>query len=303
MKLEQIAANNGNVHLRELATDRELAGDVQNRLIKLGCLDPPSDGTFGVVSTFVLTQYAKASGVAFDESIDKALAESLLDHSEDTFLPLTLGNDFASRIVKYMQLRNYWIARLPNFLNIVYVEGANADGTPNDDRRNHFNDRRILLAIENGRPVLKMNVLGTSEPGDHYMNNPLPGTGAVARIAFGQYKAWRVGKHHPGKRGEHEALVQVDTITVHRDFDRNGMRTGDRLDVGAGFYINQHSGYDAPANNIGRSSAGCLVSRTTADHREFMRLVKTDPRYRKASNGYKFMTAVLPGDDLHNRTR
>lgn len=302
MKLDEIAATNSRVHLRDLALDRELAGDIQNRLIKLGCLDPPADGVFGTVSAFVLAQFAKAVGVAFDEQIDKPLAEALLNNSEDTFLPITLGKDFASRIIKYMQLRNYWISRLPGFFNIVYVEGANADGAPNADKNNEFNDRRILIAIEGGKPVIKFNVLGSTEPGDYYTKNPLNASGA-ARIAFGQYKAWRVGMHHPGKKGQHEALVQVGEISVYRDFNKDGKRTGDRIDVGAAFYINQHSGYDAPVGNIGRSSAGCLVSRTTADHKEFMRLVKTDARYKKAVAGYKFITTVIAGDDLDDRTK
>ena len=300
MKLEEIIANGSTVHLRELALDRELAGDIQNRLVKLGCLDPPVDGVFGSVSGFVLAQFAREARVAFDETIDKTLAKALLDNSEDTFLPIAPGNDFAGKIIKYMQLRNYWIARLPGFLNIVYVEGADGNGNPNADRRNEFNDRRTVIAIENGRPVLKLNVVGSTEPGDHFINNPMNPLGA-ARIAFGQYKAWRVGTHNASKPSKHEALIQVGEITVHRDLNKDGKRTGDRLDVGAAFFINQHSGFDAPVGNIGRSSAGCLVSRTTADHREFMRLVKTDPRFRKASNGYKFLTTVIAGDDLRNK--
>ena len=29
----------------------------------------------------------------------------------------------------------------------MYVEGANADGSANDDKANRFNDRRIVLAV------------------------------------------------------------------------------------------------------------------------------------------------------------
>jgi hypothetical protein len=215
-----------------------LAGEIQTRLIKLGCLDPPADGDFGTVSRFVLSEYAKQNGNALDETIDSRLAQSLLDHSEDTFIPLTLGTDFASRIVKYMQLRNYWIARLPGFLNIVYVEGANADGKPNADEFNKFNDRRIVIGIENGTPTIKMNVLATTEPGKFFTDNPMNPSGA-ARIAFGQYKAWRVGIHRASAPSRHEALVQVGELSVHRDLNKDGKRTSDRIDVGSGFAINQ----------------------------------------------------------------
>ena len=299
MKLQEIVANGSSVRLIDLALDRVLAGEIQTRLIKLGCLDPPADGDFGTVSRFVLGEYAKQVGIAFDETIDSLLAQSLLDHSEDTFIPMTLGNDFASRIIKYMQLRNFWIARLPGFLNIVYVEGANEDGQPNDDEFNKFNDRRLVIAIEDGKPSIKLNVLATTEPGKFFTENPLNPNGA-ARIAFGQYKAWRVGTHHPSKDppSRHEALVQVGELSVHRDLNKDGKRIGDKIDVGSAFFINQHSGHNAPADNIGHASAGCLVGRSSDEHKEFMKLVKTDPRFKKATNGYKYVSTVIAGDNL-----
>ena len=301
MKLQEIVANDASVALRELAFDRVLAGEIQTRLIALGCLDPPADGDFGTVSKFVLGEFAKHARVAFDEAIDKPLAEALLDNSEANFLPLALGNDLGSRIVKYMRLRNYWVARLPGFLNIVYIEGANADGALNDDKFNVFNDRRIAFAIENGKPAIKFNVLATTEPGEFYTKNPM-NTGGAARIAFNQYKAWRVGYHNASNPSRHEALVQIGVISVHRDLNKDGKRTGDAIDVGSAFAINQHSGHDAPAGNIGKHSAGCLVGRKHDEHKEFMKLVKTDPRFKKALNGgYKFMTTVIAGDDLKNK--
>ena len=48
---------------------------------------------------------------------------------------------------------------------------------------------------------------------------------------------------------------------------------------------------------IGRASAGCLVGRTRKGHREFMKIVKSDARYR-ANHGYRFMTGVLAGSEL-----
>lgn len=297
MKLAEVAATGASVNLRDLALDRVLAGEIQERLNKLGCLDSPVDGDFGTVSSFVLSVYAKQVGIALDEVFTSRLAQSLLDHSEDTFIPLNLGNDFASRIIKYMQLRNYWVARLPGFLNIVYVEGADADGTPNADKFNEFNDRRIVIAIEGGKPKILLNCLGTTEPGKFYTDNPI-NTGGAARIDFNQYKAWRVGIHRAGRPTAHEALVQVGVISVFRDLNKDGKRTGDRIDVGSSFFVNQHSGHNAPAGNIGKASAGCLVGRSHDEHRGFMKLVKTDPRYKKASNGYKFVSTIIAGDDL-----
>jgi hypothetical protein len=296
-KLREIIASHSEVNLRDLALNTVLAGEVQTRLIKLGCLDPPADGDFGPVSNLVLSEFAKQAGLTLDETLNAELAEALLENSEDTFLPLTLGDDFASRILKYMKLRNYWIAKLPGFLNIVYVEGADADGTPNDDRFNKFNDRRIVIAIESGKPVIKLNVLATTEPGKFYTENP-ENEGGAARIAFNQYKSWRVGTHKAGRPSAHEALVQVADVAVHRDKNKDGFRSGDVIDIGSGFGINQHSGHDQDLNNIGKASAGCLVSQGSKAHRDFMALIKTDPRYAKASHGYRFMSTIIAGDLL-----
>jgi hypothetical protein len=116
----------------------------------------------------------------------------------------------------------------------------------------------------------------------------------AARIAFGQYKAWKVGTH--GNSQPHEALVQVSPVLVHRDLNKDFIRTRDRVFEGL-FGINQHHGYDLLLTNIGQASAGCLVGRTRKGHREFMSLVKSDRRYQKNRN-YTFITTIIAGDDL-----
>jgi hypothetical protein len=77
------------------------------------------------------------------------------------------------------------------------------------------------------------------------------------------------------------------------------MRTGDRTETGQ-FGVNQHWGGDSPTDDIGRWSAGCLVGRTKEGHREFMKIIKSDPRYLK-SRAYVFSSIVIPGDDLFKR--
>ena len=61
-----------------------------------------------------------------------------------------------------------------------------------------------------------------------------------------------------GKASAHEALVQVAEVTVHRDLNKDFKRTNDKTDTGL-FGINQHWGYDAPKDDLGNTSAGCLV--------------------------------------------
>jgi hypothetical protein len=294
MKLTDIP--NEGVTIKSLALDRDLASDIQLRLIALGILDPPADGAIGSVSELALIQFAKLVGLEFEDGITKQLAQALLDNTSATLTPIEFGNDFASRIIRYMQVKGYWVARLPGFLNIVYVEGVEEDGTLNADTPNQWNDRRIVIEIKKGKPTIVGNWQATTEPGRKFTMTPENVKGA-ARIAFGQYKAWRVGLHKQGKPSQHEALRQAGDITVHRDLNKDFKRTGYKTDVGSAFFINQHKGFNMPVGDIGTASAGCLVGRTNKGHEEFMALVKTDLRF-KANNGYMYMTTVIAGDDL-----
>ncbi|HWS89824.1 MAG TPA: hypothetical protein VN282_22845 [Pyrinomonadaceae bacterium] len=282
---------------KDLALDKDCSRDIQIRLRDLGILDPPADGDFGPQSQFALHTFAKLVNQTIDQTVTKSLAQALIDTSSASLLPLEPANDLAGRVIKYMQAKDYWIARAPGYLNIVYVEGMNADGALNDDAPNKWNDLRLVIQIKGKKPTIVGSWDATTEPGFHFVFNPM-NPGGAARIAFGQYKAWSVGFHNASKPSKHEALVQVDVITVHRDFNKDMKRTGDKTDVGSAFAVNQHQGFNMPPGNIGKSSAGCLVGRTNAGHQEFMKLVKTDPRYKEASRRYKFMTAVIAGDDL-----
>lgn len=208
--------------------------------------------------------------------------------------PAPVDNSFAGRIVRYMESKGYRLAAGTGQLNIVYVEGCNADGTLNDDKPNAFNDRRLLLTFRNSKWEIVGNWEGTTEPGRHYTVNPMNPKGA-ARIKFDQYRAtWEIGTH--GVSVPHEALIQIAPVTVHRDYDKNYIRPGDKLETGL-FGINQHGGYDYSPNDISFASAGCLVGRTMAGHREFMAMLKQDPRVR-ANPKFRFDTTVIPGNEL-----
>lgn len=178
-------------------------------------------------------------------------------------------------------------------VNIVYVEGMNEDGSPNNDEANKFNDLRCVITFRNGEPIMLGKWQATTEPGYFYdRDHPINRDGA-ARIKFGQYKdAWKVGMH----RGNHEALVQVGNVTVCRDLNRDMERTGDAEQTGL-FGINQHWGYDQPADNIGKASAGCLVGRTKNGHRAFMEIVKSDPRFVHDA-GFLFTSTILAAADI-----
>ncbi|WP_293864469.1 peptidoglycan-binding domain-containing protein [uncultured Alsobacter sp.] len=283
------------VPLAELSQRTALAKAIQWRLTELGYLDPPADGRFGPVSTWALGAFCELNGLSMGDGFSTAIASPLL--APRRLLPaLTKSGTWFDKVVAAMQQKAYFINRHPDCLNIVYLEGVNPDGTLNDDAPDVFNDVRIVFGVDaQGKPRIDGIWDGTTEPGRVWTENPMNPKGA-ARIAFNQYKAWVVGTHHAGTGSAHEALVQVEPVSVYRDLNRDYKRTGDVLDTGL-FGINQHWGYDQPSGSLGRTSAGCLVGRTRAGHREFMRLIKRDPRYA-ANGGYRFMTAIMAGDEV-----
>jgi hypothetical protein len=293
MKLTEFAdSESPPLQLPALAGDKELVQHLQSRLHATGLLDPPAYGKFGPVTRWALSEFCKAAEIKFEETLSRPMARALLAPAAESLFPLKPGTDLAGKIVAAMQRRGHWVARHLDCVNIVYVEAMNDDGAPSDNKPNHFNDQRILIRVSRaGVPKILKQWEGTTEPGRFWTMNPMDSKGA-ARIAFNQYKSWAVGTHHPGKKGAHEALVQVDDITVCRDLNKDFKRDGDRQFTGV-FAINQHWGYDLPKSDIGKAGAGCLIGRPRDGHREFMKAVKADPRFL-ANRAYRFMTTVMP---------
>jgi peptidoglycan hydrolase-like protein with peptidoglycan-binding domain len=278
-----------------IASDRELAQQIQVRLKSLQYLDSVADGNFGPISTLALRNFQKAAECNEPDFLGAVTAKKLIETRPEqiTQPPIYLSNDLPGKILKYMQAKDYAIFQGEQYFNIIYVEGLDADGRKNADIRNQFNDRRIIIEIINGVPWILGNWEATTEPGDYYTYAPM-NKGGAARIKFGQYRAWQVGTH--GNAEPHRALIQVQPVTVFRDLNKDFSRIGDKTETGL-FGINQHWGYDLPYNDVHNASAGCLVGRTRDGHREFMRLIKQDKRYM-ANNAYVFYTTVIPGDEL-----
>jgi len=292
--LDDIIRDRATVALPMIGADQALATDVQTRLAAIGVLDPPADGAFGPVSHWALAQVVKRLGIAGTPVLDRWLAQALIDAAESgTLFPLNTPASLEGRLVKAMLAAQQWVSRHPECVNVVYVEGMDADGTVNDDAPNVFNDLRIVLRINKaGNPEIVECWDATTEPGRYYTSVQKIDPRGAARIAFGQYKAWSVGTHRAGTPTAHEALVQTAPISVFRDLNEDFERQGDAEFDGL-FGVNQHWGYDLPKSDIGRASAGCLVGRTKSGHRAFMALCKADPRY-VANNSYRFMTTVMP---------
>ena len=283
MLLRDIIAQNKSVPLRDVSLHEGLGKEIQDLLIAVGILDPPSDGDFGPISMWALGAF---SGTEQVPAVTPRLAQALLDAKP---LPLTPNDELTDRLLRGMSRRNFWVARQPACVNILYVEGMDPDGAPNPNRPNQFNDARFVLRVEpGGRVSIAGAWEATTEPGKQYVEHPESLLGA-ARISFGQFKAWSVGNHR--NNPNHEGLIQASPITVYRDRNKDYRREGDEPQTGI-FGINQHHGFDFSRDDIRNASAGCLVGRLKSGHRKFMTIVKSDPRYG-ASRSYRFMTAIL----------
>ncbi|WP_041234146.1 peptidoglycan-binding domain-containing protein [Cylindrospermum stagnale] len=293
MKLQNFLETKEKWGFDAIGQDVELAVQVQSLLINLGFLEPPADGKFGPISMAALKRFQEQSKTGENNFLGAGTAKALIEAKQIAWTNLKLGDDIASKILKYMLAQNYLVFSEPKEYNIVYIEGMNEDWTLNNDAPNEFNDLRIVIEVVDGIPKIVNHWQATTEPGNYYTINPMNSSGA-ARIKFGQYKSWAIGMH--GNADRHEALIQVAPITVHRDFNKDFKRTGDKLDTGL-FGVNQHWGYDIPTHDIKDASAGCLVGRTRKGHREFVKIIKQDRRYL-ANNNYIFYTTVIPGDDL-----
>jgi hypothetical protein len=202
-------------------------------------------------------------------------------------------SDFASQVLGAMEVGGYPVVRGTGYRNSFYIEGMDPDGTPNANRRNAWDDLRGVLEVgDDGVPRILGAWEATIETGEYFTHHRINPKGA-ARIAFGHHKdAWIRGKH-----SGYDAFVQQGgKVKVYRDDNEDFSREGDDIDIDY-FGINQHHGGNAPRDNIGKHSAGCLVGRTTKGHAEYMQLMTEDLRYQ-ANPGFKFSTTILKAAEV-----
>lgn len=210
-------------------------------------------------------------------------------------MKLWTDKERANYLVDYFEYMGYTLDREPGMVNIVYVEGLNFDWSINPDKPDLWNDRRLVLMFDsNGSPYIAINHKATTEPGlAATISKKAKNLGGVARIAFGQQTAWKVGFHK--NNPEHPAMVQCAPVAVFRDLNKDGKRPGDILTTATG--INQHgtrSGFNSLM--VGLYSEGCLVGWNWSNHLAFMRLVDKDPRIQGGKN-HTFRTTTLAGDE------
>ena len=227
---------------------------------------------------------ASFNGSTITEAMDEARGR--------TAAAACAGQRSCRPVIATMVRKGHWVARHPDCLNIVYIEGMNADGTPNGNPPNEFNDRRMVIRIgPDGVPRIEGSWEAAAEPGRYWTEHPMNSRGA-ARIAFGQFKSWCVGDFHGVKRPCWR-LLRSPSIAISRRITNARVRRTSAISAST-------STGDTTCPTIvdlGLSSAGCLVGRMKPGHEGFMALVKTDARYQVNPN-YKFVTTIMPVEEL-----
>jgi hypothetical protein len=277
-----------------LAREPALVAALQARLSRAGLLDPPSSSLLDPETQWALKAFCDIMRLPFKGALSRAAAEALL--VPESAPPLQPQDDLAGRVAAALMRRGDWICRHPDCVNIAYVEGLNAAGLRIPRRPDAFDDLRLLLRIaEGGKPELCGAWTATTAPGRPAVEAPAEPVGAPV-VRRGQYRAWVLGYTAIGTPFEQEALVQVEPLAVTRDQNRNFQREGDPAEDGL-FLIDQHGGLDAAEDRVGGSGAGCLVGRAQAGHRDFMAMLRRDPRWRM-NTSHRFTTSILGAEEL-----
>jgi lysozyme family protein len=269
---------------------------VQQTLNKLGASPPlKEDGDMGPATRAAIKEFQAAHGLKPDGVAGPLTRAEMVQQlnvgaGPKPILPPPPGSPLLPRVVAGMEARGYPIDKGPGEVNIAYAEGHDRDGKRNSNAPGLFNDVRMVFDYADGAPRLLGSWTGSTQPGAYYTMKPLNPQGC-ANIYPGSYRAWKVGLH----RGQYEALVQRGTIKLTRDKNKDFRREGDAVEVGDYEGVNQH--HAANAGEVGPHSAGCLVGKMVDGHEEFMRIVKTDPRW-KADRNFMFTTAILAQSEV-----
>lgn len=292
MNLRNLYKSGKTVSFVEAQKDLELVKHAQLNLIRLGLLEPPADGQLGPITIATIAGFQAALKIQ-EQGIGKLTCKALIECREMPISLLHLDIGLASSIAQYYKLQGWYFSRNSTECNICYLEGADADGRPNKDAPNEWNDRRIVWTVQAGIPTIIGNWAASCEPGWFYTLNPMNPEGCARVRNPAQFKAWRIGVHGGAK--PHPALLQVGAVEVYRDRNKDMIRTGDRLEQGL-FGINQHWGYGMQF--VDRASAGCMVAPDWEGHLAFIASCKSDRRY-KLNAAYTFSTVFIPGDKLN----
>lgn len=133
-----------------------------------------------------------------------------------------------------------------------------------DEKPNEFDDVFYLVANDELHTYT-----GTTNPGRHWLKNPISEKGAAV-LKPGQWaNCWELGRH----KGLYKAWVQVRPVTVYRDNDRDEFSENLGIEETGLFGINIHRANESKKSTfIDKWSAGCQVLNDPQQYAEFIRL-------------------------------
>ena len=140
---------------------------------------------------------------------------------------------------------------------------------------NKFDDLiGIAYQVQKGKEIVDVLELfkATTDPGVHYLKNPINKDGC-AIVVPGQYLKSHVVGNHKG----YTALVQHSSLNIIRDNNEDSLLDMDSGPVesapaGCGINIHRSSPIGSP-DKVDKYSAGCQVFMNAADFNYFMKLV------------------------------
>jgi hypothetical protein len=152
-------------------------------------------------------------------------------------------------------------------MNVNFIGIRSVDKTVDE-----WNDTFCLAVEKDGQGKVFQFDAFTTDPGIYYLKQKLLNPKGCAIVAEGQHKGlWTIGKH--GK-SQYEAFVQVGTVKIYRDNDRDNELDlePDKLQDAKWIGINMHHGYNS--KNIGPNSAGCQVFKWKDDLKTVLNIAK-----------------------------
>ena len=154
--------------------------------------------------------------------------------------------------------------------NYIYDEtgGYNLIGIRTGIGTNDFDDK-VAIVWKNGEKWQQIVYDATTDPGTHYLDNPLNSEGAAILVP-GQYlEAYCRGKH----QGKYDALVQRKPVDVWRR-KSDGMFTENKKKFNGYFGINIHrANQNAVSQQVNKWSAGCQVIPDPTDFKELLNMI------------------------------
>jgi len=137
------------------------------------------------------------------------------------------------------------------------------------DKDTGFNDEFYLFWKYNGL-WSQFSRMGTTDPGQHYLKNPINDKGTLILQEDQWRGCWELGFH----KGQYEALVQCKPVTVWRDYNKDSNLDYTNPDTGF-FGCNHHRAHDThEVSKIGKYSAGCQVTHNPNNYRIFINILK-----------------------------